>query len=148
MESKTNCCHYQSQEVSIHHNSPTMAKSVSCSDAPPVMLFLAVQMYWPLSLLEIVWILSTPLSGWLEATGCPSRCHVKRAGGSESDMQVRRTACPSNTSPAPTQSFGVSLVSTGVSGPSGSETAFSILHICFQVQNISDLPVKSVDSER
>lgn len=139
MEYKTNCRHYKSQEVSIHHNSPTMAKSVPCSDAPPVMLFRAVQTYWPLSSLDIVWILSTPLSGWLDATGCPSRCHVKRAGGSESDMHVRRTACPSSTSPAPTQSFGVSLVSTGASGPSGSEmreTAISILNICFQVQNI------------
>lgn len=120
MESKTNCHHYQSQGVSIHHNSPTMAKLVSCSDVLPVMLFLAVQTYWPLSSLETVWILSTPLSGWLDTTGCPSRCHEKRAGGSESDMQVRRTVCPSNTSPPPTQSFEVSLVSTGVSGPSGS----------------------------
>lgn len=64
-------------------------------------------------------MLSTPLSGWLDATGCPSRCHEKRAGGSESDKQVRRTVCPTITSPPPTQSFGVSLVSTGVSGPSG-----------------------------
>lgn len=119
MESKTNCHHYQSQEVSIHHNSPTMAKLVSCSDVPPVMLFLAVQTYWLLSSLETVWILSTPLSGWLVTTGCPSRCHEKRAGGSEPDMQVRRTVWPSNTSPPPTHSFGVSLVSTGVSGPSG-----------------------------
>lgn len=121
MESKTNCHHYQSQEVCVQHNSPTMAKPVSCSDVAPVMLFLAVQTYRPLSSLETVWILSTPLSGWLDTTGCPSRCHENRAGGSESDMQVSRTVCPSNTSPPPTQSFGVSLVSTGVSGPSGSE---------------------------
>lgn len=107
------------REVSVHHNSPTMAKTVPCSDVPPVMLFLAVQTYRPLSSVEKVWRLSTPLSGWPVATGCPSRCHEKRAGGSESDMQVRRTVCPTNTSPSPTHSFGVSLVSTGVSGPSG-----------------------------
>lgn len=107
------------REVSVRHNSPTTAKSVPCSDVPPVMLFLAVHTYRPLSLVEKVWRLSTPLSGWPDATGCPSRCHEKRAGGSESDMQVRRTVCPTNTSPPPTHCFGASLVSTGVSGPSG-----------------------------
>lgn len=106
-------------EVSDYHNSPTMAKTVPCSDVPSVMAFLAVQTYRPLSSVEKVWRLSTPLSGWPDATGCPSSVHVKRAGGSESDMQVRRTVCPTNTSPPPTHSFGVSLVSTGVSGPSG-----------------------------
>lgn len=107
------------REVSIHHNSPTISKTVPCSDVPPVMLFLAAQTYRPLSSVEKVWRLSTPLSGWPDATGCPSRCHEKRAGGTESDMQVRRTVCPANTSPLPTHSFGASLVSTGVSGPSG-----------------------------
>lgn len=121
MESKTNCHHYRSQEDSVHNNSPTMANFVCCSDVAPVMLFRAVQTYWPLSPLEIVWIRSTPLSGWLDTTGCPSRCHEKRAGGSESDMQVSCTVCPTNTSPPPTQAFGVFLVRTGVSGPSGSE---------------------------
>ena len=106
-------------EVSNYHNSPTMAKTVPCSDVPSVMAFLAVQTYRPLSSVEKVWRLSTPLSGWPDATGCPSNVHAKRAGGSESDMQVRRTVCPTNTSPPPTHSFGVSLVSTGVSGPSG-----------------------------
>lgn len=106
-------------EVNVHHNSPTMAKSVPCSEVPPVMPFLAVQTYRPLSLDEKVWRLSTPLSGWPDVTGCPSRCHEKRAGGSESDKQVRRTVPPAKTSPPPTQFFGVSLVSTGVSGPSG-----------------------------
>lgn len=96
-----------------------MAKTVPCSVVPSVMLFLAVQTYRPLSSVEKVWRLSTPLSGWPDATGCPSRCHEKRAGGSESDRQVRRTVCPTNTSPPPTQSFGASLDSTGVSGPSG-----------------------------
>lgn len=42
------------REVSAHHNSPTMAKTVPCSDVPPVMLFLAVQTYWPLSTVEKV----------------------------------------------------------------------------------------------
>lgn len=149
MESKTNCHHYQSQEVSIHHNSPTMAKLVSCSDVPPDMLFLAVQTYWPLSSLETVWILSTPLSGWLDTTGCPSRCHEKRAGGSESDMQVRRTVCPSNTSPPPTQSFGVSLVNTGVSGPSGSVMRGDChQHPGHLLSSTKYLLVKSGDSER
>lgn len=121
MESKTNCHHYRSHKASVHHNSPTMAKPVVCPDAAPVMLFLAVQTYWPLWFCETAWTVSTPLSGWLDTTGCPSRCHEKRAGGREFDMQVSRTICPSNTSPPPTQFFGVSLVSTGVSGPSGSK---------------------------
>lgn len=107
-------------EVSGRHNSPTTAKSVPCSDEPPVMLFLAVHTYRPLSLVEKVWRLSTPLPGCPEATGCPSRCHEKRAGGSESDVQVSRAVWPTNTSPPPTHSFWASLVSTGVSGPSGS----------------------------
>lgn len=123
MASKTNCHHYRSQEVSVHHNSPMMAKFVSCIDVAPVTLFLAVQTYWPpLTLLETVWTMSTPLSGWLDTTGCPLRCHEKRAGGSESDMQVSCTVRPSDASPPPTHVFGVSLVSTGVSGPSGSQT--------------------------
>lgn len=42
------------REVSVRHNSPTTAKSVPCSDVPPVMLFLAVHTYRPLSLVEKV----------------------------------------------------------------------------------------------
>lgn len=64
-------------------------------------------------------MVSTPLSGGLFVIGCPSSCQEKSAGGSELDVQVRRAVCPTTTSPPPTHCFGVSLVSTGVSGPSG-----------------------------
>lgn len=107
------------KQVSVAHNSPTMVKSVACSDVPPVTPFLATQEYSPLSLVENVWMLSTPLSGWPDVTVSPLRSHVNRAGGSESAVQVSRTACPTPTFPAPTHSFGTDLVSTGVSGPSG-----------------------------
>lgn len=121
-----------------------MAKFVCCSDLAPVMLFRAAQTYWPLSSFETVWTVSTPLSGWLDTTGCPSRCHEKRAGGRESDMQVSRTVCPSNTSPPPTQRFGVSLVSTGVSGPSGSETrGDGYRHLAFRAFVLSTKNVRS-----
>ncbi|TNN78452.1 hypothetical protein EYF80_011235 [Liparis tanakae] len=96
------------REVSGLHNSPTIDKSTPCCDVAPR----------PLSSVENVSRLSTPLSGWADATGCPSRRHEKRAAGSESDRQVRRTVCPTSTSPPPTHSFGESVVSTGVSGPS------------------------------
>lgn len=90
-----------------------------CADVFAVMLFLAVQVYWPLLLVEEVCRLSIPLFGALDVMGCPLLCHEKRAGGSEAAVQVRLTVCPTNTSPPPTQLFGVVLVSTGVSGPSG-----------------------------
>lgn len=64
-------------------------------------------------------MVSAPLSGGLFVIGCPSSCQEKSAGGSELDVQVRRAVCPTTTSPPPTHCFGVSLVSTGVSGPSG-----------------------------
>lgn len=106
-------------EVAGRRNSPTTANSVRWTDVPPVRALRAVQVNCPLSLVVKVCRARTPLSGGLASTACPSRCQEKSAGGSESDRQVRRMVWPAARSPLPTQSFGVSLVSTGVSGPSG-----------------------------
>lgn len=122
--SKTNSHQNESRQwsrpVFVPHNSPTMARSVPCSDVVPVMALLATHLYWPLWLVEKVWRLNTPLSGCPDATGSLLYCQEKVAGGREPDTQVRRIVWPSTASaPPPTQSAGESLLSTGVSGPSG-----------------------------
>lgn len=106
------------REASVHHNSPTTVKLVACVDVPPVMVFAATQEYRPLSLVELVWRVSTPVTG-CPLIGCPSRCQEKMAAGNETEVQVTRTVSPTFTSPPPTHCFGLSTVSTGVSGPSG-----------------------------
>lgn len=106
------------REGSIHHNSPTTVRLVVWLDVLPVLLFAAMQAYWPVWLVETVWRVSTPVFG-SPVTGCPLNVQEKVAAGNEVEVQVTRSVPPTCTSPPPTHCLGLSMDSAGVSGPSG-----------------------------